>query len=85
MGFSRADRRRRLGEVLAELGIDGLRKRVAETLSGGERRRLEVARALARDPKLLLLDEPFAGVDPIAVQDIQGILRLLRDQRLAFS
>jgi lipopolysaccharide export system ATP-binding protein len=82
MGFSRADRRRRLGEVLAELGIDGLRKRVAETLSGGERRRLEVARALARDPKLLLLDEPFAGVDPIAVQDIQGILRLLRDQKI---
>ncbi|MHC5012531.1 MAG: ATP-binding cassette domain-containing protein, partial [Planctomycetota bacterium] len=53
----------------------------AEVLSGGERRRLEIARALVHDPHLLLLDEPFAGVDPITVQEIQGILRRLRRER----
>ncbi|MFN0205064.1 MAG: LPS export ABC transporter ATP-binding protein [Planctomycetota bacterium] len=78
--LSRAERRKRLDEVLEQLHIEKLRTRIAETLSGGERRRLEVARALTKNPKLLLLDEPFAGVDPIAVQDIQGILKELRQQ-----
>lgn len=78
--LSRAARRTRLDEVLEQLHIGSLKSRIAETLSGGERRRLEVARALTRNPKLLLLDEPFAGVDPIAVQDIQGILKELRQQ-----
>lgn len=79
MDLRRKERFARLENVLNRLRILPLRKRIAETLSGGERRRLEVARALAREPKLLLLDEPFAGVDPIAVQDIQTILRELRD------
>ncbi|MBL8694718.1 MAG: LPS export ABC transporter ATP-binding protein [Planctomycetes bacterium] len=80
MSLRRAARLERLESVLDQLGLQKVRKSLAETLSGGERRRLEVARALARGPKLLLLDEPFAGVDPIAVQDIQGILRTLQSQ-----
>jgi lipopolysaccharide export system ATP-binding protein len=68
-----------LGELLEEFGILGIRKQIAYTLSGGERRRTEIARALALDPKFLLLDEPFAGIDPIAVHEIKGIVRKLSE------
>ncbi len=80
MRLSRKERMRRLEELLEDLMIGHLRKSIAETLSGGERRRLEISRALATRPAILLLDEPFSGVDPIAVEEIQGILRDLRDK-----
>jgi len=70
----------RLAELLGELGIAGLAANPALSLSGGERRRVEIARALASEPKFILLDEPFAGVDPIAVLDIQKIIRFLKDR-----
>ena len=70
----------RLRELLAELGIAGLAQNPAMSLSGGERRRVEIARALATQPRFILLDEPFAGVDPIAVIDIQKIIRFLKDR-----
>jgi len=69
----------RTGELLEQLGIEHLRGQTASTLSGGEKRRLELARALASNPSFILLDEPFAGVDPIAVEDIQARVKELRD------
>jgi lipopolysaccharide export system ATP-binding protein len=78
MSLSRSERRERLEKLLDELGIKHLRKNKAYSLSGGERRRLEITRALVRQPKFMLLDEPFAGVDPIAVHDIQQIVAELR-------
>lgn len=75
--LTRADKRRRLDELLEEFGIRPLRRQPAYTLSGGERRRTEIARALATEPKFLLLDEPFAGIDPIAVHELKGIVRRL--------
>src|SRR5690606_6686445 len=80
MGLSPAQRRERLEELLEEFQITGVRKRYGYMLSGGERRRTEIARALAASPSFLLLDEPFAGVDPIAVEDIQGIIAHLRNK-----
>jgi lipopolysaccharide export system ATP-binding protein len=73
-------RRTRLRELLAELGLTPLAKSPAYTLSGGERRRAEITRALVISPKFMLLDEPFAGIDPIAVTDIQKIIAHLRDR-----
>ena len=70
----------RLDQLLAELGLQQLRKNKAYSLSGGERRRLEITRALVQQPKFMLLDEPFAGIDPIAVNDIQEIVRSLKDR-----
>ena len=72
----------RLGELLKDLNIAHLRKHAALSLSGGERRRLEIARALATKPAFILLDEPFAGVDPIAVLDIQRIIRFLKERSI---
>ena len=72
----------RLTELLGELNIAGLRDNPALSLSGGERRRVEIARALATNPKFILLDEPFAGVDPIAVLDIQKIIRFLKERSI---
>lgn len=77
--LSRAARQVRLDALLDELGIEALRKQKAFTLSGGERRRTEIARALAIEPHFLLLDEPFAGIDPIAVFEIKRIIRRLAD------
>ncbi len=77
---TRARRKQRLDELLAEFHIDHLRRAPSISLSGGERRRLEIARALASNPNFMLLDEPFAGVDPIAVADIQRLVRHLTDR-----
>jgi len=78
LDLSGADRRARLRELLAELGLTPLAKSPAYTLSGGERRRVEITRALVISPKFMLLDEPFAGIDPIAVTDIQKIIAHLK-------
>jgi lipopolysaccharide export system ATP-binding protein len=80
LGLSDLERRDRRDSLLAELGIAHLADSLAYTLSGGERRRVEIARALTMSPKFILLDEPFAGIDPLAVQDIQGIISLLKQK-----
>jgi lipopolysaccharide export system ATP-binding protein len=78
MGLPKAEQKQRVDELLGELGLLALRKNKAYSLSGGERRRLEITRALVQQPKFMLLDEPFAGIDPIAVNDIQEIVQGLR-------
>jgi lipopolysaccharide export system ATP-binding protein len=78
--LSRSQRKERLEGLLNELSISHLRKSKAYALSGGERRRLEITRALVQEPKFMLLDEPFAGIDPIAVNDIQQIVASLKDR-----
>ena len=80
LGVDRAARERRLAELLGELGLASLAKSPAYTLSGGERRRAEITRALVISPRFILLDEPFAGIDPIAVTEIQKIVFHLRDR-----
>lgn len=79
-GLSSKDRNRRLDELLAELGLTNLRKSMASALSGGERRRVEITRTLARSPHFILLDEPFAGIDPLAIKDIQDIISKLKNK-----
>lgn len=78
LGIDSGTARRRITKLLRDFGLDGLKGQRAETLSGGERRRLEIARALATEPTFILLDEPFAGIDPIAVLDLQRIIAHLK-------
>ena len=80
LGVSRRERRTRLGALLGELNLTPLAKAPAHTLSGGERRRAEITRALVVSPRFILLDEPFAGIDPIAVSDIQNIISHLKER-----
>lgn len=80
--MSKAEQREKLESLLDEFGLQHIRKNRGDLLSGGERRRTEIARALAVDPKFILLDEPFAGVDPIAVEDIQEIVASLKDKNI---
>jgi len=80
--LDRAERERRLEELLEELRIGHVRRTLGLSLSGGERRRVEIARALAADPRFMLLDEPFAGVDPLSVLDIQRIVRELTSREI---
>lgn len=81
--LSRAARRERLAELLGDMNLSRLAKSVAHTLSGGERRRLEICRALVASPNILLLDEPFSGVDPKACEDIQKIIHSLQERGIA--
>jgi len=81
-GISRAEQKARLESLLKELQIEHIRSNTSISLSGGERRRVEIARALASSPRFILLDEPFAGVDPIAVIEIQRIVNLLKNRRI---
>lgn len=80
--LSVSEQNQRINELLGEFGIERLRKTPAIQLSGGERRRVEIARAIASNPKYLLLDEPFTGIDPIAIQDIQKLIGMLRERGL---
>lgn len=81
-GFSKEYQKEKLESLIEEFGLGHIRKSLGIQLSGGERRRTEIARALAVDPKFILLDEPFAGVDPIAVEDIQGIVAKLKNKNI---
>jgi lipopolysaccharide export system ATP-binding protein len=82
LDMTKAIRRQRLRELLDDLNITHLAKNRADRLSGGERRRLEISRALVTQPRFILLDEPFAGIDPIAVIEIQGLIRSLREKNI---
>jgi lipopolysaccharide export system ATP-binding protein len=83
LGVDRKTRYRRCNELLEQFDIKRLRKSTALSLSGGERRRLEIARALVSNPKIILLDEPFTGIDPVTIASIQKIIRQLRDEGIA--
>lgn len=81
-GLQREEQEIKLEKLIDEFGLEKVRTNNGDRLSGGERRRVEIARCLAIDPKFIMLDEPFAGVDPIAVQDIQLIVSKLREQNI---
>lgn len=81
-GFSKRERKEKVDELIEEFSLTKVRKNLGMSLSGGERRRTEIARALAVDPKFVLLDEPFAGVDPIAVEEIQSIVAKLKTKNI---
>ena len=83
LGVGRRERKSRTNELLEEFNIAHIRKNKAGGLSGGERRRLEVARCLVSNPKIVMLDEPFAGIDPVTVQSIQGIIEQLRQKGIS--
>ena len=83
LGMNRKARTQRSETLMQQFGIQHLRKSRAMSLSGGERRRLEIARALVSDPQIILLDEPFTGIDPVTIDSIQGIIRDLRDRGIA--
>jgi lipopolysaccharide export system ATP-binding protein len=80
--LTKAEQAHKVESLLDEFALHHVRKNLGDQLSGGERRRTEIARALATDPKFILLDEPFAGVDPIAVEDIQSVVRKLKDKNI---
>lgn len=80
--LSKVQQEEKLESLIAEFGLEKVRNNVGDSLSGGERRRTEIARALATDPKFILLDEPFAGIDPIAVEDIQHIVATLKNKNI---
>ena len=80
--LSKQEQAERLEKLLDEFGLQKVRKNRGDVLSGGEKRRIEIARCLTVDPKFILLDEPFAGVDPIAVEDIQGIVSKLKEKNI---
>ena len=81
-GKSKQEQKDKLESLISEFNIEKVRHNKGNNLSGGERRRVEIARCLASDPKFILLDEPFAGVDPIAVEDIQNIVAKLKDKNI---
>jgi lipopolysaccharide export system ATP-binding protein len=83
LSFSRKQQKHRCQELLEQFNISHVRKSLAGTLSGGERRRLEIARCLVAEPKIIMLDEPFAAIDPVTVQSIQSVIRNLADQGIA--
>jgi lipopolysaccharide export system ATP-binding protein len=83
LGMSRRVRKKRCDELLEQLDITQLRKAIAVSLSGGEQRRLEIARSLVSNPKIILLDEPFTGIDPVTIDSIQEIIRRLSDDGIA--
>lgn len=82
VGLTKKEQEKQLEQLIGEFGLEKVRRNVGDSLSGGERRRTEIARALASNPKFILLDEPFAGIDPIAVEDIQTIVAKLKEKNI---
>lgn len=83
LNLSKIEQKQRLDELLGELGLERCAKKMASALSGGERRRLEITRALITNPSCLMLDEPFANIDPLAIAEVQGLIRLLSARNIS--